>query len=175
METLQTIELRKSTRSYKEEQVSEDSLEKVLHAGCTAPIGGAQYDKLHITVIQDAALLEKMTSVTAKVFDKPNMKPFYGAPTVILVSAAKRETPNVEYADAACIVENMHLAATDLGLGSVYLWGFLTAVTTDEELLKEFKLPEGFTPVSALALGYPTEPLTPKTNGKKTIAVNTIK
>ena len=68
----------------------------------------------------------------------------------------------------------MSLAATDLGLGSVYLYGFLVAFSAEPELLKELGLPEGFSPVSAIALGYPVQPLTEEKEPKKTISINTI-
>lgn len=175
METLQAIELRKSTRAYQSQQISDELLGKVVLTGQIAPIAGAEYDSLHITVVQNEALLEKMTAAAAKAFDKPNMKPFYGAPTLIIVSGAKRKVPYVEYADAACIVENMHLAATDLGLGSVYLWGFIDSLNADPSLVKELELPEGFAPLSALTVGYPAQPLTERTGDRKTVSVNSLK
>jgi hypothetical protein len=69
----------------------------------------------------------------------------------------------------------MALATTDIGLGSVYLWGFLASFSADKELLKELDLPEGFVPVSAIGLGHPTEPLTKEKELKQTIKINTIK
>jgi nitroreductase len=103
------------------------------------------------------------------------MRPIYGAPTLIVVSSKKDAgAEKVGIADAACIVENMHLAATDLGLGSVYLWAFLRAFVEDSNLLTELNLPAGFQPVSGLAVGYPTEPLIVARELKKTIAINTI-
>lgn len=175
METLQAMELRRSTRAYQSEQISGDLLEKVVHAGQIAPIAMGEYDKLHITVVQNAALLEKMTAAAAQAFGNPNMKPFYGAPTVIIVSGTERKTPHLEYADTACIIENMHVAATDLGLGSVYLWAFIGPVKADPELVKALELPEGFTPLSALAVGYPAQPLTQRAGERKTVSVNSLK
>ncbi len=175
MDTFQAIELRKSTRGYQPEQISEDLLEKVVHAGQIAPIAMGEYDKLHLTVVQNSALLEKMTAAAAQAFNNPSMKPFYGAPTVIIVSSMERGAPYVEYADASCIIENMHVAATDLGLGSVYLLAFLGPVKEDPELVKALNLPEGFTPVAALAVGYPAQQLTEREGARKTVSVNSLK
>ena len=176
MEMMKTIAMRKSTRSYKSDQISDESLTVILDAGCAAPVGMGAYDSVHLTVIQNSNLLDKITKVTATVFGNPNMKPFYGAPTVVVVSGKSNEkAPNVEIANAACIVENMALAATDIGLGSVYLWGFLASFSADKELLKELNLPESFVPVSAIALGYPIEPLTNEKELKQIIKINTIK
>ena len=57
----------------------------------------------------------------------------------------------------------MHLQATELGLGSCYLWGFIETLDQSMELLYRLKLQDGFWPVSALALGYPTEEAQPRT------------
>jgi nitroreductase len=134
------------------------------------------YDTVHLTVIQNPDLLDRITKTTANIFGNPDMKPFYGAPTVVVVSGKRNEkAPNIEVANAACIVENMALAATDIGLGSVYLWGFLASFSADKELLKELHLPEGFVPASAIALGHSTQSLTKEKELKKTISINTIK
>lgn len=176
MELMKAIAMRKSTRSYKAEQISDESLTVILHAGCAAPVGMGAYDTVHLTVIQNSNLLDKITKATANVFGNPNMKPFYGAPTLIVVSAKPNEkVPTIGTANAACIIENMALAATDLGLGSVYLMSFLPSFSADKELLKELNLPEGFVPISGIALGHPTEPLTKEKELKETIAINRIK
>lgn len=176
MEMMKSIAMRKSTRSYKAEQISDESLNIILNAGCAAPVGMGAYNTVHLTVIQNSDLLDKITKATANVFGNPNMKPFYGAPTLVIVSGKPNEkAPNVEIANAACIIENMALVATDIGLGSVYLWGFLASFDADKELLKELNLPEGFAPVSAIALGYPTDQLTKEKELKQTITINTIK
>ena len=175
MEMIKTIAMRKSTRSYKTEQITSESLTTILNAGCAAPVGMGAYDSVHITVIQNSELLDKITKATASLFGNPKMKPFYGAPTLIIISSKSNDkAPTVGVANAACIIENMTLTATDLGLGSVYLWAFLSSFSADAELLKELSLPEGFVPVSAIAVGYPTEPLTAKKELKQTISINTI-
>lgn len=176
MELIKAIAVRKSTRSYKNEQINDESLDTILKAGCAAPVGMGAYNTVHLTVVQNSDLLDKFVTVTRQVFGNPKMDPFYGAPTLIIVSGKPNEkAPAVEVANAACIVENMSLTATDMGLGSVYLLGFLFAISTDKELLKELNLPEGFVPASALAIGYPTEPLTQEKELKQTISLNVIK
>ena len=176
MKMMKTIEMRKSTREYKSEQITDESLAVILNSGCAAPVANGAYDSVHLTVIQSNNLLDQITKVTANIYGNPKMKPFYGAPTVVVVSGkANKKAPNIEIANAACIIENMALEATNIGLGSVYLWGFLTSFSTDKELLKKLDLPEGFVPVSAIALGYPTEPLIKTKELKQTIKTNIIK
>lgn len=176
MEMIKAIESRKSTRGYKEKQISDESLKVILNAGCAAPVGMGAYDSVHITVIQNSDLLDKITKVTADTFGNPKMKPFYGAPTLIIISSKTNEkAPTVGIANAACIIENMTLAATDMNLGSVYLWAFISSFSADKDLLKELDLPVGFTPLSGIAIGYPIETIDKTKKSKHTISINTIK
>lgn len=176
METLKAIAKRKSTRGFKPEQISDQELDTILGAGCAAPVGMADYESLHLTVLQNKDLLDEITNATAKAFGKPDIKPFYGAPTVVVVSSTKNtKIPNIEYCNVACIIENMLLAAADLGVGSVYLMGIIGILNNSPDLIKKLDAPEGFRPVSAVALGYPVEPLTDEKELKKTIAMNHVK
>jgi nitroreductase len=176
MELMKAIAMRKSTRSYKSEQISDEALDTILKAGYAAPVGMGAYKSLHLTVIQNSDLLDKITNVTREAFNNPKMNPLYAAPTLIVVSGQPNEkAPAVELANASCIIENMSLAATDMGLGSVYLLGFTYAISKNEELLKELNLPEGFVLAAGIAIGYPTEPLTTEKELKQTIETTFIK
>lgn len=177
METLKAMAMRKSTRAYEPEQITDEALDTVLSAGCLAPVGMGRYDSIHLTVIQKRVFLDKISEASKINAPRKDMgDPFYGAPTAIFISAKKDENmpgATTEMANAACIIENMHLAATDLGLGSVYLMGVVGMTAGNTELHREMGVPNGYTPVSALALGYPVEPLT-EIRGKNTISMNII-
>lgn len=122
-----------------------------------------KYNEVKLTVIQSPQLLNRFDTAAATFFGNPDQHPLYGAPTVILVSAKKLEPlPNLSYCNAACIVENMALAATDLGLGNVYIYGAIAALANNPELCAELKVPEGFFPVSAIAIGKAAVPLQAK-------------
>ena len=60
METLKSISLRKSVRSYKPEQISDAVLENIINAGFKAPVASSKYDSLHITVIQNTEIIKKI-------------------------------------------------------------------------------------------------------------------
>lgn len=177
METLKAIAMRKSARAYKPEQITGEELEAVLSAGCASPVGMGRYEALHLTVIKNRDLLDKIAAASKVNSPRKDMgDPFYGAPTAVFVSSTKDENAPgapVELANAACIIENMHIAATDLGLGSVYLMGVVGMTDGNTELHREMGIPEGYTPVSAMALGYPVEPLT-EVRGRNPISMNVI-
>lgn len=155
METMDMLCRRQSCRAYLPRQILNDKLETVLKAGNAAPVGMGRYDNVCISVIQNGALLDRLNACTANFVGDPAFVATYGAPTVIVVSTAKADPEDVSYCNAACVVENMHLAATDLGLGSVYLLGCVRALQKDEALQRDLKIPEAFRPMSAIAVGYP--------------------
>jgi len=174
VETLKAIVKRKSTRAFSpEKQVGESELKTILSAGCTAPVGGADYASIHLTVIKDKAILAKITKAvqTAFKFDRDVL---YGAPVLVLVSSSEPKFPNIHYANAGCIIENMLLAATDLGIDSVYLWGAATVTAKIPELLKEIGVPEGFTPISGAAFGYAAESNPTEKKLEVTLSVNYV-
>lgn len=175
MELMKVIAMRKSTRNYKSEQISDESLNSIINAGCAAPVGMGAYDTVHLTIIQNPHLLDRIAKTTAAIFGRANFNPLYGAPTLIIISGKPNDKfSNAHIANAACIIENMALAATNIGIGSLYLLGIISAFNADKGLLKALNLPEDFIPASGIALGYPTEPLTSEKELKQTIKVDTI-
>ena len=176
MEFMKTIAMRKSTRSYKSEQINDEALNTILTAGCAAPVGMGSYNGVHMTVIQNPDLLARISKAIANLIGNPKANPLYGAPTLVIVSGKPNDkAANIEIANASCIVENMTLAATNLSLGSVYVMGPVLVLNTDKELLKDLNLPEGFVPAAGILLGQPTEPLTTEKELKQTIKINTVK
>ena len=56
----------------------------------------------------------------------------------------------------ACAVDHMALAASNLGLGNCYLYGFIRdMVQENAPQLDVLNLAEGYVPAAALAIGYP--------------------
>ena len=159
MEWNELMLTRKSCREYTETQITADQLKAILQAGCAAPVARGKYEQLQLTVVQDKALLELIDKAAKAAYSDENFSCTRGAPTVIIVSVAEEQgqISPMMIASAGCVVENMHLAATELGLGSVYL-GSIQAVNNSLEVLYKLKLQDGFWPVSALAVGNAKEP-----------------
>lgn len=155
MAMMETICCRKSVRSYTGENITAEELEVILKAANASPVGMGQFDSLHLTVITNKELLAKIEVSAAAMFGKPDMHPLYGAPTLILVSSRKPAPmmENVAYSNAAIMAHNMALAATELGVGTCYIWGAVAAMGRNPEVLEELKLPEGFIPCCAMCFG----------------------
>jgi len=174
METMSAIAKRKSTRAFvPEKQVAKVDLDAILAAGCAAPVGAGDYSSLQLTVIQNPELLDKINKAVQAVF-KIDRAVLYGAPTFVLVSSSEPRFPNIEYANVGCIIENMLLAATDLGVDSVYLWGAANVIAKSPELQKEIGIPEGFTPISGAALGSAIESNPAEKELGITLAINYV-
>ncbi|NLN97047.1 MAG: nitroreductase [Eubacteriaceae bacterium] len=162
MDFNQTLALRQSTRSFiKDRQITEEETDVLIKAALAAPLAMGDTKCTHLTVVQNQDLLEKIRAgvqLTRK--DGSKMDPLYGAPTLFIVSSTELSEDYIEYCNAACVVENILLAATAMGLGSCYIWGCLRKLRARADLLALLNLPEGATVLSAAAVGYPQTPLT---------------
>lgn len=165
MNTLETILKRSSCREYTDKQITDEELNKILIAANAAPVGMAQYEDVALTVIQDKKVLDKIEENSCKLMPNiPNKHPLYNANTCILVSVKQDKEPVAEMLNlsASCIMENMLIEATELGLGSTYLMGVIASMKQNAELCKEVKVPDGFIPVSMVAVGYSAKGRTKK-------------
>jgi len=159
MDLNQALRLRCSTRSFLPEQITAGQLGQILDAAQLAPIAGGNYSMSHITVIQDQELLDEIRrACMMHRKDGSAVDPLYGAPTLIMLSASGPSADHIEYCNVACAIENMALAATGLGLGSVYLWGYLKKLRKCPDVLKKLEIPEGYTPLSSIGVGYAKHP-----------------
>ena len=197
MEFEEVLRSRQSTRKYLPKQISDEQLQTLLETANRAPVGSKLYKDIHLTVVQNQEILlklceaawerfssrQKVEEIAGETLDKTQTKEirinlFYDAPTVIFVSH-RRQTlqPGIEWANATSVVNEMHLAATDMGLGSVYMWGALESMRMIPELdhTELLELPEGFEPLIALAVGYPAEELRERPVSHEMITTNYIR
>ena len=155
MNMMETICRRKSVRSYTGENITTEELNTILKAANAAPVGMGKFDSMHLTVIRNKELLNRIEATTAEMFGKPDIHPLYGAPTLILVSSRKpaQGMENVVFSNAAIMAQNMALAATALGVGTCHIWGAVAAMRGNSELIAALNLPEEFIPCCAMCFG----------------------
>lgn len=165
IETLKIIKQRRSTRSFKEEQIKEEELQAVLEAGLYAPSAGNQ-QAWHFTVIQNRELLDRLNLAAkeaAKQLDNEHIRKmvnnekfniFYGAPTLILISGD--EQAMLIEADCAAANQNLLIAAEAMGLGSCWINFVIFAFNSPNgpEFRRELGIPDGYKPYCSAALGY---------------------
>ena len=152
METIKAICTRYSCRAYKDTAIDPKLLEDIIAAGSLAAIGRAQFKNVFITVIRDKALLEEIDRAGQIARNDPNSHCFYNAP--VLVSVAVKGDDRLGKENAANVIQNIMVAAADVGVDSVYLHSPCTFMETDKELFGKLGAPEGFVPGAFVALGY---------------------
>ncbi|MBQ6395298.1 MAG: nitroreductase [Atopobiaceae bacterium] len=155
METLECIRTRRAIRAYKDEPVPEEMLEKILEAGMWAPSGQGK-QAATIIAITSKDQRDRLMELNAKVMDREGIDPFYGAPVVLLVIVDKSVGTYAN--DGELVMENMMLAAHDLGLATCYIWRAKQELETEEgkKMLADWGLPMDveYEGVGHVILGY---------------------
>ena len=157
-EVIMALKTRRSVRSYKPDQITDDELKTVLEAGTWAPTAMGYQDPW-IVAVQNPELLKKISRMNAAVWGR-DIDPFYGAPTYVLVFASDPAQWKNGVPDGSLVLGNMMNAAHAIGLGSCWINREREMFATEEgkALMMEFGLPDGLIGIGALALGYPAGP-----------------
>lgn len=174
MDTIKSIMARKSVRAYKPDQISDGELDTILQAGMAGPVGSNAYDSLHITVVQNQKIFSKINEAVTDMIYKmmgKKMDKNFGAPTMIFISSKAAMMPGLEYANAACVLENMAIAATSLGIDNIIWGGAAAAVAQSTELQKVLEIPADYKPILCISLGHAKEKEAPK---KHEITINKV-
>ena len=156
MNTLETISKRSSIRGYENRKLTGEELEVVLQAGLMAPTA-TNRQELHFTVVGgDEQCLKELDDEKNALRGLSGLEHnfYYEAPTLILISG---ETDfRWSEVDAGIAVENMSLAATELGLGSLIIGCIYDAMHGEKKAYfeKMFRIPEGYDFKIALAIGH---------------------
>ena len=141
---------RRSIRKYTSEPVSEEMVEKVLRAGMAAPTAG-NAQEWEFILFENSVIKQKVKEVHeyATALDT--------APIGILVCAdLEREVYPGEgwwIQDMSAVMQNMLIAAAELGLGSLWL-GIYPREERVAGMKELFGLPEHVMPLGIITLGY---------------------
>jgi nitroreductase len=153
--TLEDLKTRRSIRSFKPEQITNEELDTILEAGTWAPSGGGGQSAV-IVAIQNKTVISKLEKLNAAVLGDPQKKPFFGAPTLIAVLADKTVKPTyVE--DGSLVLGNIQSAASAIGLGACWIHRAKQVFESEDgkALLKEWGLDSNnFVGVGFCILGY---------------------
>jgi len=158
---------RRSIRAYKPDQVGADELETILTCAFNSP-SGSNGQQWFISVIQDKALMEKITCAhkafmenvpdfpeEARARMRKSTSSFFHAPTTLFVSHPADQGSG----NAFILSQTVCLAAQSLGLGTCYLGGIMMFLNSEEgrAFYPELKVPEGYQLDFGITLGYPDE------------------
>lgn len=166
------IKARHSIRKYTDRQISREDMAKILEAGNFATNAGGGQRSMMVGIrnkelttkigMMNLAKFDRTKLVGAyvskeqpSVIDDATMKNgFYGAPSVVAIFGQNHFL--FREADAFCCAENMILQATELGLASCIISrGAETFISPEgQELLKEWEIPENYSAICFIILGY---------------------
>lgn len=179
MDTFQAIAARRSNRKFKPDPIPQETLEKILHAGTLAPSGKNKQPWKFYVVQGDGrvemasemkkgmARLEGMGVNTGSA--RYSLEVMKQAPVTVFIFNPTSKHPLLErdtletYSDVVDIqsvgaaIQNMCLAAVDLGLGSLWICDVFFGY---EELCAW--LGEEGQMIAALSLGYPDQEPQPR-------------
>ena len=152
-EAYENLLTRRSCRKYREEQLKPADLDAILTAGTYAPTGRGAQSPLMV-VLQKKEDIEAVEKLNAAVLGTPEAKPFYGAPTVVIVFGDTQK--NVGVADGNMVIANLLNAANAVGVDSCYIWRAREAFESEEgqALKKKWGVPEHYAGVGHVILGY---------------------
>ena len=169
MDTIEAIRTRRSIRKYKPDPVDDNDLNTVLEAALWAP-SWANTQCCRFIVVKDPEIKEKVSATLQKIrfedgwVENAAAKAIIQAP-VLVVACAQRglagfqpdgnpATSSEDWLlfDVALSIENLCLAARNLGLGTVIVGAF-DSMKAGEVL----GLPDGFTVVTMTPVGYPDQ------------------
>lgn len=154
---LELIRRRRSCRAFEQEAPAKELLDEIIEAGRYAP-SGMNSQRTRFLVAQGENV-KKLSAIISRLREDYRDKDCtYGAPVLVVVSN-KVENPNAK-ADAGCVMQNMMLAASAVGVGSVWINQF-GPCSDDPELRAVLGLEEGEIVCAALALGMPSGELFP--------------
>ena len=150
---LKNLRERRSIRKYLPKQVDEEQLQAILQAGMFAPTGRGLQSPVMI-VVQDKEVREKLRKMNASVMGNPDMDPFYGAPTIIVVLADKTVSTCVE--DGSLVMGNLMNAAYSVGVDSCWIHRAREEFESEEgkALLKEWGVEGDYIGIGHCILGY---------------------
>ena len=149
METLTAIARRRSVRRFTSAEVTPEQVDTLLRAAMAAPSAGNQQPWRFI-VVRDRKILDAV----------PDFHPYcamikqVGVAVVVCGDTSVQKYPGYWVQDCSAAIQNLLLAATDLGLGAVWT-GIHPDGPREEGCRKLFKLPPDVIPLAVIPVGVP--------------------
>ncbi|MEM7819739.1 MAG: nitroreductase family protein [Candidatus Aenigmatarchaeota archaeon] len=154
MEFFDVLKKRFSVRSFKNREVEEEKINKILEAANSAPSAG-NLQGYEIILIKDS---NKKSLIAKAAYGQHFIEE---APIVLIICANEKRSAS-RYGkrgkelycinDASIAAAYIELAACNLGLGSVWVGAF-----DENEIKKIIDAPEYIRPIAIIPIGYPNE------------------
>ncbi len=158
MDAIDAIYARRSIRNYDNKPIDDETIATLLKAAMAAPTA-VNAQPWEFVVTDDAEQLDKIKE--ACIYAR------YNAPLAIIVCgnmklALMGQDQAFWVQDCSAAIENILLAATSLGLGSVWI-GVYPIEPRVRAIQRAFEMPEHVIPMSIVYVGHPAEEKEPRT------------
>jgi nitroreductase len=155
MDVLEAIKGRRSVRSFKSEKnVSEETVEELIGAARWAPSAG--------NIQPWEFIIVRRSEIKKRLSEAAFIQSFLEEAPVVIVVCADENRSSKGYGqrgrtlyciqDTAAAIQNIHLTAHSLGLGTCWVGAF-----KEEEASRILNLPQGIRPVALIPVGYPSK------------------
>lgn len=153
MDVLEAIKGRRSVRAFRSEKnVSEETVQELIDAACWAPSAG-NIQPWEFVIVRKPEIKRRLVEAAFK-------QSFLEDASVVIVVCADEERSSEGYGqrgrtlyciqDTSAAIQNIHLAAYSLGLGTCWVGAF-----KEEEAREILNIPRGIRPVALVPVGYP--------------------
>jgi len=158
VDVLEAIRSRRSARAFLDKDVSNEDVATLIDSARWAPSAG--------NIQPWELIIVKKEHVKRQLVDAAQQSFIIEAPVVIVVCANESRSSQgygvrgkTLYCiqDTAAAIQNIHLTAFSLGLGTCWVGAF-----REEDVARVLKLPRGIRPVAIIPVGYPAESPRPR-------------
>lgn len=175
MELQDAIKERRSIRKYKNKEVLDEVLKKIIEAGLWAPFA---FQRWFLITVREH---ETKSAMLADFYTQGRNLHVLSAPVDIVVCCDLRDENWPELSkknhgkedfklifavqETAAMIQNMLLTAHELGLGACWNGSF-----DEKRVASVLRIPDGVRPIAIISLGYPEgKPVPPKRKGLEKI------
>lgn len=151
MNTLEAITKRRSIRKFTDKPLTQEQLETLLEAAMFAPTA-RNCQEWEFVVVRDRSVLNRLM----KAHPYAQMLSTADCAIVVCGNTSRETFAGYWPGDCGAATQNILLAATDMGLGSVWL-GVYPNQERMTDIVRILALPENVLPFNIIALGHPAE------------------
>jgi len=159
MDVLEAIKGRRSIRTFKSKEVTQETVEKIIDAVRWAPSAG-NIQPWEFIIIREPEIKRRLVEAALD-------QTFIEEAPVVIVVCANENRSSQGYGirgktlyciqDTAAAIQNLLLTAYSFGLGACWIGAF-----EEEEARETLKIPSGIRPIAIIPVGYPAETPPPR-------------
>lgn len=164
MEFEDVLKARRSVRKFKDGEVPDEKIWKILELANSAPSAG-NLQAFRVVIMKDKNIREGLSEAAlgqSSVAEAPVDLIICAVPEESAVKYGNRGKELYSVQDATIFAAYIQLAATSLGLSSVWVGAF-----DEGEVGEVLRLEENIRPIAIISLGYPAEK--PARKGRKSL------